>query len=391
MAYAREKNGGYELRMTYGYTENGKRKCYSRIWNPPAGMNPRQIQRELQVQLKIFESDIKNERTINGFTEFKDMAEYWLENDGKEKLAPKTYARYKELLQRVYDSPIGKTKLIDINQMDLNDFYRSLAKPGVNKLTGGALSNKTIREHHNVISKILEVAWKWGIIDENVAKRADPPSPNTQETECLNEEEAKNILILLKDEPIQYKTMITILLLFGLRRGELCGLEWKDIDFERQTMSIRRNSQYVNGKIITKDPKTAKSRRDLSVDDYSLTLLKAYKEFQEEKKKKAGPLWIDTDRLFTKCDGTPIHPDTVGDWWDKFQEKNGLEHHTLHSLRHTNASLLIAYDTDVATVSGRLGHANANTTLKVYSHMFKARDRAAAQALGNIAFAISEG
>ena len=88
---------------------------------------------------------------------------------------------------------------------------------------------------------------------------------------------------------------------------------------------------------------------------------------------------------------TPIHPDTVGDWWDKFQKRNGLEHHTLHSLRHTNASLLISHDTDVATVSGRLGHSNPNTTLKVYSHMFRARDREAAQTLGNIAFAVSGG
>lgn len=390
MAYAREKNGSYELRMTYGYTDSGKRKCYSRIWKPPTGMTLKQIQRELQIQLKIFESDIKNERGITGYSTFKDMAEYWIENDGKEKLAPKTYIRYKEFLKRIYDSPIGSKKLIDINQMELNEFYRNLAKPGVNKLTGGGLSSKTIREHHNVISKVLEVAWKWGIIDENIAKRADPPSPKSRETECLNEEEAIKVLYLLKDEPIQYRTMISLLILFGLRRGELCGLEWKDIDFERNTMSVRRSSQYLEGKIITKEPKTAKSKRELSIDGYSLSLLKDYKSFQEEKKEKAGPLWTETDRLFTKVDGTPIHPDTVGDWWDKFQDKNGLEHHTLHSLRHTNASLLIAHDTDVATVSGRLGHSNPNTTLKVYSHMFRARDRAAAETLGAIALIASE-
>lgn len=391
MAYAREKNGGYELRMTYGYNEKGKRKSYSRIWNPQPGMTERQIQRELSIQLKIFEADVKGECEVTGYSTFKEMAEYWMINDGKEKLAPKTYVRYNELLQRVYDSPIGTKKLCDIKQMDLNAFYRSLAKPGVNKLTGGALSNKTIREHHNVISKILEVAWKWGIIEENVARRADPPSPEQKETECLNEEEAINILSLLKNEPLQYQVMISTLLMFGLRRGELCGLEWKDIDFLKRVMYIRRSSQYINGEIITKEPKTLKSKREITIDDYSLMLFEQYRDFQNHKKEKAGPLWIDTDRLFTKCDGTPIHPDTVGDWWDKFQEKNGLEHHTLHSLRHTNASLLIAYDTDVATVSGRLGHANANTTLKVYSHMFKARDRAAAQTLGNIAFAVSEG
>ncbi len=101
---------------------------------------------------------------------------------------------------------------------------------------------------------------------------------------------------------------------------------------------------------------------------------------------EAGRIWQDYDRLFTKVEGSPIHPDTIGDWWNRFQNKHGLKHHTLHSLRHTNASLLIACNTDVVTVSGRLGHSNPNTTLKVYSHMFRARDVAAAQSLA--AFAI---
>lgn len=390
MAYARKKNNSYELRMSWGTKPNGSQKTYSRTWRPPEGMTEKQVEKELKKQLKIFEDDIKSGRKVTGASTFKEMAEFWMNNDGKSKLAPKTLERYKSLLDRVYKSKIGKMRLIDISQMDLNEFYRFLAQPGSNMHTGEALSDKTIREHHNVISKILETAWKWGIVEENVAKRADPPSVKSHETECLNEEETAEVFRLLENEPIQYRTMITMLIMFGLRRGELCGLEWKDIDFQKKTIYIRRTSQYVNRQIITKSTKTDKSTRLLTIDDYSLDLLKEYKEWQDKKIAEAGRIWQDCDRLFTKAEGTPIHPDTIGDWWDKFQKKNGLKHHSLHSLRHTNASLLIACNTDVVTVSGRLGHSNPNTTLKVYSHMFKARDMVAAQNLAAFAAGTKE-
>lgn len=386
MAYARKKKNSYELRMSWGTDARGKQKTYSRTWRPPEGMTEKQIEKELKAQLKIFENDVKSNKRVTGVSTFKEMAEFWLESDGEKRLAPKTLERYKSLLKRVYESKIGKMRLIDINQMDLNEFYNYLALPGTNKNTGATLSNKTIREHHNVISKVLETAWKWGLVEENVAKRADPPSVGTHETECLDEREVAEVFRLLENEPIQYRTMITMLIMFGLRKGELCGLEWKDVDFDKKTIYIRRTSQYVNRQIITKSTKTQKSTRVLTIDDYTLELLREYKKWQDGKIIEAGRIWQDYDRLFTKVEGSPIHPDTIGDWWNKFQNKHGLKHHTLHSLRHTNASLLIACNTDVVTVSGRLGHSNPNTTLKVYSHMFRARDVAAAQSLA--AFAI---
>lgn len=382
MAYYVKKGSSYQLRVSYGLNENGTYKLHTRVWKPKEGMSPKKIKSELEKQLKMFEQDIKGDRRITSYSTFEELSKYWMENEGKDKLAPKTHERYRSLLKRINESTIGQTRLADIDQQDLNKFYRSLMQEGSNKLTGGRLSNKTIREHHNVISMLLEVAWKWGIIDENVAKRADPPSGGYYEIECLNEEEIAKIFSLLDEEPIQYRTMITILVMFGLRRGELCGLEWKDIDFDNRLIHIRRTSQYVNHKIITKEPKTAKSRRVITMDSYSYDILQQYKLWQDEKKKNAQD-WTEFDRLFTKFNGTPIHPDSVGDWWDKFQKKHGISHHTLHSLRHTNASILIACDTDVVTVAGRLGHANSNTTLKVYSHMFKARDAKAANVMAD--------
>lgn len=383
MAYYIKRKNSYELRVSYGKDLDGKPIIHTRNFKPPEGLTKHKLDVLLDEQLEIFENDIKKEHIITGYSTFREAAEFWMTNEGINRLAPKTYERYQDILRRIYASPIGNMKLKDIEPQTLNGLYRELAKPGANKNTGSALSNKTIREHHNVISKVLEISWKWGAIPENVARRADPPIVKHKEIDCLNEDEVANVLNLLEEEPIQYKTMITMLIMFGCRKGELCGLEWKDIDFTHGIIHIRRTSQYINRQIITKEPKTEKSKRDISMDSYSAKLLSEYRKWQNGKRLEAGKLWVETDRLFTKADGTAIHPDTIGDWWDKFQKRRNLEHHSLHSLRHTSASILIANDTDVATVSGRLGHTNATTTLKIYTHQFKARDIAAASMMGN--------
>ena len=379
MATYKKRGNSYELRIYFN------KKLHTRTYRPPDDITPGQLALALEQQLAEFQKDLEKNRYITSYSTFRKTAEYWMENVAKDRLAPKTYERYESLFKRIFASSIGSTKLRDIDQQQLNEFYFSLMKPGTNAKTGGPLSPKTVREYHNIISRVLNAAWRWGIINENIANRAEPPTVHRKQIECMSEDEARHVLQLLEDEPIQYRTMITVLLLCGCRRGELCGLEWKDIDFERSTIHIRRTSQYVHHQIITKEPKTTSSIRNLSLDTHTAELLREYKSWQSVQRLKAGKFWQDCDRLFTKADGTPIHPDTVGDWWDKFQAKYGLEHHSLHSLRHTNASLLIAYDADVATVSGRLGHADASTTLKIYTHQFKSRDKAAANLLVSFA------
>lgn len=179
--------------------------------------------------------------------------------------------------------------------------------------------------------------------------------------------------------------MITLLVYTGIRRGELCGLEWKDIDFENQIMRVCRSSQYVGGKtIITKEPKTKSGIRRFTLSTTACILLKQYRAWQMKQKLKIGDRWQECDRLFTTWEGTPIYPDTVTDWFAKFMRRTDLPYVTLHSLRHTNATLMIAEGTDVCTVSKRLGHANTATTLNIYAHALKSKDREAANNLESV-------
>ncbi len=249
----------------------------------------------------------------------------------------------------------------------------------------GKLAPKTIHEHHIVISKILNTAVKWMVLDKNVALQADSPKVPYREINYLDEKEARHMIFLLNSEPIQYRTMILLLLYTGMRRGELCGLEWKDIDFDTGKLRIVRSSQYLGkGQMFTKEPKTKAGIREITLSHNTLRILQDYRLWQNRERLKLGEAWEDTDRLFTQWNGKPIHPDTVTGWFAKFIQRNGFPHVTLHSLRHTNATLLIAEGTDVCTVSKRLGHANTATTLNIYTHALRSKDEEAARKLDEV-------
>ncbi len=394
MATARKKGRGYEIRVSCGTDINGKKLGKSKTWIPDEGMTQKQIEKELARQKVLFEEEVKNGICPDNKIRFVDFSKRWMDEYAKVNLTIKTYARYEIYLKRI-NQGIGHLKLKDITPLQLNAFYRSLEADGVNQrkrydengelINNGKLAPKTILDHHRVISKILSTAVKWGLLEKNVAMRADPPKVPHREISYLNEKEVRQMLTLLEKEPIQYQTMITLLVYTGIRRGELCGLEWKDIDFENQVMHVVRSAQYIGNKtMITKEPKTKSGIRHFSLSIHACILLKKYKRWQLEQKLNAGDRWEESDRLFTSWNGKPIHPDTVTDWFSKFIKRSGLPYVTLHSLRHTNATLMIAEGTDVCTVSRRLGHANTATTLNIYAHALKSKDREAANTLDNV-------
>lgn len=380
MASIRKKGKGYDLRVCCGYDVDGKRIEKYRRWVPDSSMTARQAEKEAKRQLVLFENEITRGKCHDNTTRFHDLAEMCMQ-EFKTRLAPKTYIRYGDYLKRI-DKAIGHIKIRDLTPIQLNAFYRSLARDGANHSRGGGLSPKTIIEHHRFISKMLNTAIRWGMIDVNVAGRADPPKLIRREIQCLNERETSHMIHLLNEEPIQYRTMILLLLYTGMRRGELCGLEWKDIDFTERRLSIVRTSQYIgHGQIITKEPKTRSGRRELSLSPTLCTLLKDYRVWQNTRRLRIGERWVNTDRLFTQSNGEPIYPDTVTEWFAKFLKRHDLPKVTLHSLRHTNATLMIAEGVDICTVSKRLGHANTSVTLDVYAHALKTKDSDAADKL----------
>jgi integrase len=244
------------------------------------------------------------------------------------------------------------------------------------------LSNKTIKHHHNLISSILNTAVYWQVIPFNPAHRVKPPKIERNEISCLDEKQTAELLELLQKEEIQHRTMIQLFILSGLRRGELCGLEWGDIDFERQLLTVRRSSQYLPGKgIFTKETKTATSDRTIRLPKQAFEILRTYKRWQAEQRLQMGDRWEDSKRIFTQYDGKPVHPDSISGWFHDFIANTELPKVTIHSLRHTNITLLLAAGVPLRTVSYRAGHAQTSTTANIYAHAIRTADEMAAEVL----------
>ncbi len=249
------------------------------------------------------------------------------------------------------------------------------------------LSSKTVLHHHRLISSIFSTAVEWGALFSNPCDRTKPPRVEKKEPKYLDEVQAATLLDLLETESTEYKTMIRLLLFTGLRRGELLGLEWKDVDFDKCTLQICRTSLYLPDKGIFEDEtKNVTSNRIIKLSQTAVNDLKAYRAWQIEQRFKVGDNWTQSNRIFTTEDGKPLHPDTLSRWFSKFIKAHSdkLPPITIHSLRHTNATLQIAGGVPLTTVAKRLGHADTVTTSKIYAHAIKSADEAAAETLENL-------
>lgn len=253
-----------------------------------------------------------------------------------------------------------------------------------------ALSDKTVLHHHRLISRILSSAKRERLIPFNVAsEHMQPPKVQRKEAKYLDDEQARRLVdLLFSEKDIRIRTAILLSLYTGVRRGELCGLEWKDIDSERGIINVVRASQYQRGKgVVTVPTKNASSERAIKVPKIVFDILEEYKEYYNSLREQFGTAWTETDRIFVRIDkapGKPINPDTINFWLDNFIEKNELEHFTPHSLRHTFATLQISAGVPIRVLQARTGHSQASTLVNIYSHAIKSADEVATEALDNM-------
>ena len=171
----------------------------------------------------------------------------------------------------------------------------------------------------------------------------------------------------------------------ALRRGEVCGLRWQDINFEDNTLSVNINSIYAGKKFGTKSkkPKTESSIRTISMPDMLVNILKEYKIEWDKQKEMHGDLWQETDRLFLQFNGKPMNPHTLSQWVTDFENVHGFKHIPCHSLRHTAITLQILANIPLKVVSERAGHSNEKITLEIYTHTLKSQDKQASLIYNN--------
>ena len=256
------------------------------------------------------------------------------------------------------------------------------------KVISRPYAKETILKLKRTLATILADAKRQRLVEHNFASRdyIAPIQGHKKEVKILNDKEAKQLAGYLDklDNP-RWKIALLIALFMGIRRGELAGLEWKDIDYENKTMTIQRSVQDIVGfGLITKDPKTENSKRTISMPDKLITYLKEYQVWWDNQKHYLGDRWKDTDRLFCTEDGKTISPGLFRVWLQKNLTKAGLPKVSLHSLRHTNITLQLIAGVDMKTVSARAGHSKASTTSDFYSHFIKNSDIHASEIINKI-------
>jgi integrase len=247
------------------------------------------------------------------------------------------------------------------------------------------LSASTVNHYYRFLSSVLSEAVKLEMIPSNPCQRARPPKLPRKTPQIFDDKQCLEILECLETQPLKYQAAIKTLLHTGIRRGELCGLEWADIDFDRNMIHIRRESPYLPGKgVYAEDGKTDSAIRSITVSSPAIEALKQYKLQRIKEAFALGQSINQRGMVFVTANGNPIYPDTFTSWWSAFLKRHDFPHCSLHKLRHTNASLLIAGGLPVTTVSERLGHANAAITTQIYAHAIKSADGRAVAHLDNM-------
>ena len=380
MATIRKRGDSYSIRVSCGYDTNGKHKEQAMTWKPEPGMTKRQIEKELQRQAVLFEESVAHGYKTTA-VKFQEFAEEWFEEYAKLNLRSTTYERMRQLTHRVYPA-IGHLRMDKITARQLQGFVNSLAKEGANEKTGKPLAPKTIRHNLSFISDVFSYAVKMDLLSDNPCRKVTIPKGEVKEKPIYSQEEMALLLTRISGEPTKYRAFFFLIAYSGFRRSEMLGLEWKDVDFEHNVITIKRTSNYTAGRgTYTDTTKTKRSQRVLKISPYIIGILKELKDEQDEEALRLGDKWVETDRLFVKWNGEPMNNQTPDGWLKEFCEKNEMPFYGIHSFRHFAASALISAGLDVTTVSGALGHCNSGTTLNVYSHMFQNAQARVAEAM----------
>ena len=314
-------------------------------------------------------------RTLGGF-----LVEEWLPSV-KPKLRVSAWSTY-ATLARAYVVPVlGEVRLQGLTPAQLNLFYAQLLELGRRKRRGG-LAPKTVKNIHRLLHRALRDAVRWGYLTRNVAEAVDAPMVRSAERQVWTPEQLAAFLEHVRGD--QFYALWRLLVMTGMRRGELAGLRRSDIDFVSARVTPSHPRVVVDHAVHVSEPKTERGRRSLALDAATLGALRAHLARQDEERALVGVGYQDSGLVFTKPDGSPIHPRLISDWFKQRSRAAGLPAIRLHDGRHSNATAALAAGVPIKVVSERLGHASVAFTLQVYGHVLPGMDEQAANMLARL-------
>jgi integrase len=287
-------------------------------------------------------------------------------------VSPKTVERYRGLIGKQIQPHIGNRTIQKLRAVDLSELYAKL-------LREDGLSPRTVGHVHRLLHRALGHAATWGVVQQNVASMVSPPRVPSVEIEIIREDEIKTVLQKLRGRSMY---MIAALgLATGMRRGELLALRWQDIDLDGGKLRVEQSVEQTKAGLRFKAPKTRHGRRTIMIPPSTVAELRLHWKEQQERRLAMGTGKAPAEALvFPTWDFAVRSPNALTKEWSVAMAEAGVGA-SLHSLRHTHASSLIAAGVDILTISRRLGHASPSITLGVYGHLFSNTDDRAAQVI----------
>ena len=271
-----------------------------------------------------------------------------------------TYNMYRIVVEKHVIPSLGYVRLQQLKPQQVQSFYARKLKEG--------LGQKRVRGIHAVLHKALENAVKWSLVGRNVCDAVNPPIPARHEIQPLNTEQAQHLISVARQHKLE--ALIIVAITTGMRRGELLGLHWQDIDLEQGTLQVRRSVNRI-GKhgIVVSEPKTKRSRRKITLPAFVIDTLKEHRIRQLEVKAKAQDAWHEMDIVFSSQVGTYMEPGNMYLWFKALLKSAELPNIRFHDLRHSAATILFVMGVHPKVVQELLGHSSISITMDTYSHI----------------------
>ena len=355
-------DGRWEARVVIGYDENN----LPRTKNVTAVNKDKCLEKLEKLKQEI---GIVGHNNIKADKQFGEWIDFWYQQYAKITLKQTTQSEYESLIYKHIIPEIGNIKLNKFTQNDLQQFYSRLKISGRQihtEICGQGLSDRMVRACHTLCRKSFAKAVEENLIRINPAIGCKLPPKKAKEMQVLTSDEMQRFIIQAKSD--RYFELFVLELCTGMRRGEILGLQWDDLNMQTGELYIRRQVVLVDGNIQISTPKTKSSIRTIIIPPDIVKILAEYK-------KRINSIWIFPS---PKTKDTPLHPASVTSILDRLLKRAECKHIRFHDLRHTFATNALANGMDVKTLSAIIGHISSETTLNIYTHITDNMQRSAA-------------
>jgi len=365
----------YMLSVSLGYDGNGQQQVETKTIKARTDREARKVY--YQFEAEVFNGSASDDRKKISFSEF---AELWYKDHCEPQLAPKTLMEYRRILDQRLLPWFNNKMLNSITGHDVQLLINALL------VQGSRLDKRDVpitghfaKKVYQVLSAMYNLAIKWDYADSNPCAKIDPPKIIKNERPIMEQEEMMLALNYSLQEGLYWGAVIHVALFCGLRIGEICGLKWCDINFDKRYLTVERTAQYIDGiGNVLKEPKSSAGNRIIALPDFLVELLLRFQEEQAIYRMQMGSQWHENNMTFPRWDGEILNTSTLYHWFQDFCAKYDLSKIPFHSLRHTAGTLALALGEDVNTVTKRMGHSDVSTTVNIYGHYLQAADRSLA-------------